>query len=77
MILKISIIFLLLLIIFVISRLFVLSKLQKNKICKNCLSPDNERIARGAWIKKFLRLNHLQKIWCRKCGRIFYVRNSD
>jgi ribosomal protein L37AE/L43A len=75
MILKISILFLL--IIFIVSRLFILSKMQKNKICKNCLSADTERIARGAWIKKFLKLDHLQKLWCRKCGRIFYVRNSD
>jgi len=68
---------LILLLVFIVGRLFVLSKLQNDRVCKNCLSADSERIARGAWMKKFLKLDHLQKIWCRKCGRIFYVRNSD
>lgn len=68
---------LLIITLFSIGRLFVLSKLQSDRVCKNCLSADTERISRGAWVKKYLKLDHLQKIWCRKCGRIFYVRISD
>lgn len=67
----------LILISFVVGRLFVLSKLNNDRVCKNCLSADTERISRGAWVKKYLQLDYLQKIWCRKCGRIFYVRNSE
>ncbi|MFA9212787.1 MAG: hypothetical protein ACEQSR_02955 [Candidatus Methylacidiphilales bacterium] len=68
---------LILTIVFIFGRLYIFSKLQSDRVCKNCSSADTERIARGAWIKKFLRLDHLHKIWCRKCGRIFYVRNSE
>jgi hypothetical protein len=59
--------------VFLFGRLFVLFKVQKERVCNNCLSADTERISRGAWVKKYLQLDYLQKIWCRKCGRIFFV----
>jgi hypothetical protein len=52
-------------------------KIQKDKTCKVCYSPDTERVARKSWMKKYILPKNVYKYWCRKCGNNFYHKQSN